>query len=259
VNGSVTDWDWAAGDAFGARRFDVVVPLLAWGLAALLRLCVPARLPLWVPATVLGALAAWNVGLIALFREGGYAGAAPLDRVAGDQARLFRDVALAAAETTFGWRGRALAYKHLSGEYLHALHPDGAIELAAETRLLREGWSARANRTDVPHFRWALARESCVLVPLDAPHALTVTVLARAPRRALPQSMAGRWNEEDVGASALAQDWSEIAWTVTRERTRAGENRLCLRFSNEAPGDEGAGVAAAVSVLRIRLDEEVLP
>src|SRR4029450_6194515 len=48
VNGSVTDWDWAAGDAFGARRFDLVVPLLAWGLAALLRALRPAlaRAPL---------------------------------------------------------------------------------------------------------------------------------------------------------------------------------------------------------------------
>ena len=35
TNGAVADWDWEGGDAFGARRFDVAVPLLAVGLAAL--------------------------------------------------------------------------------------------------------------------------------------------------------------------------------------------------------------------------------
>jgi len=35
VNGGVRDWE--ASDAFAARRFDVAIPLVAWGLAALAR------------------------------------------------------------------------------------------------------------------------------------------------------------------------------------------------------------------------------
>jgi hypothetical protein len=256
VNGSVTYWDWAAGDAFGARRFDLVVPLLAWGLAALVRVARPAlaRAPLLAPAALLAALAAWNVGLVALFREGRYPGAAPFDRVAADQARQGRDLALAAADRLPGAGGRALLYKHLSGEYLHDLHPDGVVELAAEERLLLAGWSARANRTDTPHFRWALAPEACLLVPLAEPHQVTLTVQARAPRRALPQTMTAAWNGAVLGTSPLTSEWSEEAWTASPERTRAGENRLCLRFTGAAPGDEGDRVAAAVARVSVRID-----
>lgn len=259
VNGSVTDWDWAAGDAFGARRFDLAVPLLAWGLGTLLRVLSPLRAPLWAPGAALVALVLWNVGLIALFREGGYAGAAPFDRVAGDQARLARDLALGAAETVAGAKGRALAYKHLSGEYLHDLHPDGVIELAAEERLRLAGWSARANRAETPRFRWALAPAACLLIPLDAPHALSVATLARAPRRALPQTVAAEWNGAVLGASPLGPEWSEVTFAVPRPLARGGENRLCLRFAGAAPGENGERVAAAVSSVRIRFDEEARP
>jgi len=254
VNGSVTDWDWAAGDAFGARRFDVAVPLLAWGLAALLRMAAPARAAWLAPVALLAALVAWNLGLVALFREGRYAGAAPFARVASDQARLARDLALGAAEGIAGTRGRALAYRHLSGEYLHDLHPDGVIELAAEERWLLAGWSARANRTEAPHFRWALAPEACLLVPLSSPHDLTLTIQARAPRRALPQTMTTSWNGAALGAAPLASEWSDAAFSVPRGMVRGGENRLCLRFASAAPGDEGGRVAAAVSLVSVRLD-----
>jgi hypothetical protein len=256
VNGSVTDWDWAAGDAFGARRFDLVVPLLAWGLAALLRVARPAlaRATLLAPAALLAALAAWNVGLVALFREGRYPGAAPFDRVAGDQARQGRELALAAADRLAGASGHALAYKHLSGEYLHDLHPDGVIELAAEERLLLQGWSARANRADTPHFRWALGPEACLLVPLADAHGVTFMVDARAPRRALPQTMTATWNGHVLGDTPLTAEWAAASWTAPREATRAGENRLCLRFASAAPGDGDERVAAAVSRVSIRMD-----
>ena len=257
VNGSVTDWDWAAGDAFGARRFDLALPLVAWGLAALLAGVRPwlVRTPLLLPAALLAALAAWNVGLIALFREGRYPGAAPADRVAADQARLGRDAVLAAAEAVAGARGRALAYKHLSAEYLFsAMHPDGVVELAAEERLLREGWSTRSNRSDVPHFRWALWPQSCLLVPLGSSHDLTLEVLARAPRRALPQSAVATWNGTPLQTAPLAAEWQTLTLHVPGSRVTSGENRLCLRFSSAADGEEGGRVAAAVSTVRVRLD-----
>lgn len=257
VNGSVTDWDWAAGDAFGARRFDLVMPLVAWGVAALLAAARPllVRAPLALPAAVLAVLSAWNVGFVALFREGRYPGPAPLDRLAADQARLGRDALLAAAETVGGRAGRALAYKHLSGEYLFgALHPDGVVELAAEERLLREGWSARANRSDTPHFRWALSPEACLLLPLASPHGLTLEIAARAPRRALPQSAAVSWNQEALATEALDADWRTIVVRVPAQRVRSGENRLCLSFANAADGEEGGRVAAAVSTVRLRTD-----
>jgi hypothetical protein len=254
VNGSVTDWDWAAGDAFGARRFDLAVPFFAWGLAVLLRAAVPAlaRAPWLAPAALLLVLAAWNVGLIALFRRGGYDGAVPVDRVASDQARQARELALRAAALA-GPRARALVYKHLSGEYLHDVHPDGVVELAAEERLLLSGWSPRVNRSEAPYSRWALAPEACLLVPLPAPQGAVIAVQARAPRRALPQTMTVRWNGEALGEAPLTSEWSESAWTAPRETTRPGENRLCLRFTNAAPGED-ADVAAAVARVSVRLE-----
>ena len=257
VNGSVTDWDWAAGDAFGARRFDLAMALVAWGLAALLAEARPwlVRAPLLLPAALLLALAAWNVGLVALFREGRFASAAPADLVASGQARLLRDGVLAAAERLAGTRARALAYHHLSGEYLFgAVHPDGVVELAAEERLLREGWSARANRSDTPHFRWALAPEACLLVPLASAHDLTLEVLARAPRRALPQSVAATWNGAALSTAPLTPEWQTLALRVPEDRVRSGENRLCLAFTNAADGDENGRVAAAVATVRVRID-----
>ena len=55
VNGSVPEYDWAAGDAFGARRFSLVVPLMALGLGAFLEAAarVLVRRPLLVPTAVL--------------------------------------------------------------------------------------------------------------------------------------------------------------------------------------------------------------
>lgn len=257
VNGSVTDWDWAAGDAFGARRFDLAMALVAWGLAALLAAARPwlVRAPLLLPAALLLALAAWNVGLVTLFRQGRFASAAPADVVASGQARLLRDGVLAAAERIAGTRGRALAYKHLSGEYLFgAVHPDGVVELAAEERLLREGWSARANRSDTPHFRWALWPEACLLVPLATADDLSLELLARAPRRALPQSAAVTWNGAALATVPLTAEWQTLTLRAAQDRVRRGENYLCLAFANAADGDEHGRVAAAVATVRVRID-----
>ena len=83
---------------------------------------------------------------------------------------------------------------------------------------------------------------------------MTLTVDARAPRRALPQVMTAAWNGEVLGEAALDTEWSAASWTAPRESTRAGENRLCLRFSGAAPGEGDERVAAAVSRVLIRID-----
>ncbi len=123
VNGSVPQYDWAAGDAFGARRFSLVVPLMALGLGAFLEAAarVLVRRPLLVPTAVLLVLFLWNVGLISHFRARKYRGAAPLEQVAADQARSFR----LASQEILGWvageRGRAWAYELFSAEYLYSV------------------------------------------------------------------------------------------------------------------------------------------
>ncbi len=124
INGSVAEGHWAGDDAFGARRFVLVVPVMALGLGVFLDRAARAfvRIPLLAPATLVALLILWNLGFISNFNARKYQEAAPLEHLAKDQARSLR----LAVQELFGWiggdEGRALAYKFFSAEYfLHAL------------------------------------------------------------------------------------------------------------------------------------------
>lgn len=80
--------EWVGNDAFGGRRFDVVVPFAALGLASLIER--HRRAPLVLPALYLLAAAFWNTGLIRLYRLRIITEAALFERVATAQARQFR-------------------------------------------------------------------------------------------------------------------------------------------------------------------------
>ncbi len=255
VNGSIADWDWAAGDAFGARRFDVTLPFLAAGLAVLLSASarVLRRRPLLAPAVALVFLALWNVGLAAAFRRGQHAGAAPLEAVAQGQARDVRRVAEAVLGRIFGPPGRAFAYKALSAEYLYTrFHPGGTINVAGDERLLGRGWASFANRREAIPFRWALYPAACVLLPLEEPVALAAQIQARAPRKALPQGMTTYVNGVPLTRTELSPEWATYRVDIPRDALWAGPNELCLAFRNAGPGDDESGrVAAAVSQIEL--------
>jgi hypothetical protein len=95
VNGSVPGFDWAGGDAFGARRYCLVVPLIAVGVGTVLELSsrLLRRSPLLAPAAAVLLFAIWNLGLVSHFRARKYPGAAPLERLAKDQASALRRAA----------------------------------------------------------------------------------------------------------------------------------------------------------------------
>jgi hypothetical protein len=253
VNGSV--YDWAAGDAFGARRFDLVVPLLALGLASLTMATAGLlrRRPLLAPAAVLALLVAWNLGFVVLFQRGGYPGAAPLERLVADQARLLRHGLQDVAGFVAGPRGRAFVYRALAAEYLYTrFNPSGTINLGnVDDRELGGSWSPRRRKPGEPAFRWALAPESCVRVPLEAPFDMRVAITARAPAEVQPQVMSLVSNGRLVGSSPVDTAWSESAFLVPATALVPGENWLCLRFSREWPGEEGLRTAAAVAVVQL--------
>jgi hypothetical protein len=269
TNGSVTDWDWAAGDAFGARRFDLVVPLVAVGFGWLVhdgRRWL-GRASLLVPSALLLAFGLWNVGLIALVREGRYPHAVPLERLAADQARLFRRAVQGVAGFVAGETGRALAYKALAGEYVYRdFARDGTMALAdVDERFLPRGWSPPAHRRAgesnpgaAQTYRWALFPEACVSVPLERERPVAVAVLARAPRRLGPQVMTASLDDQHVGEATLSPAWSLAQWPVGPELWASGENRLCLRFAGALPGAAGqprAAAAVAAIVLLRRLED----
>jgi len=185
VNGSVTDWDWAAGDAFGARRFDLVVPLLALGLARLLSWLAGLlrRQPLLAPAAALGS---WSSGTSASSRRFGR----DATRMRRRSTRWRRTGAKAA--TGAGGRlwlrggppGRALVYRVFSAEYLYTrFNRNGTFTLAdADDRWLGSGWAPFAGWRDDISFRWALYPRACIRIPLDAP--------IRCPPRSWPEPRA---------------------------------------------------------------------
>jgi hypothetical protein len=255
VNGSVPAFDWAAGDAFGARRYCEVVPLIAVGLAHLLELSSRAlgRRPLLAPAAGIAALVLWNLGFVSHFRARKYPDAAPLERLARDQARLLQESAEGALGKVGGSPGRALAYKIFSAEYYYAgLSPSGTILLRfADERSLLRGWHTGSRRTARRSYRRALFPEACVTIPLDALFPLRVSVTARAPDGITGQSLALAVNDRVVGSGLLGMDWQETPFLVPKESLVPGENAFCLRFTRAVNEPGEPPVAALVEKIQL--------
>jgi hypothetical protein len=251
VNGSVATWDWAAGDSFGARRYSEVAPLMAVGLGCLLESSkrVLARWPLLAPATGIAALILWNLGFVWHFRARRYPDAAPLVRLAADQARLLQETVSDALGASSGVEGRALAYKIFSGEYFYAgLEPSGTILPRSDDRFLLRGWHTGSRRTARRTFRYALHPEACVAIPLDARFRLRVSVTARAPEGLSDQSLALAVNGNPIGSHPLGPEWSELPFAVPAKDLIRGENELCLLF---ARGIGDPPVAALVEKIQL--------
>ena len=249
LNGSLADW-WGS-DAFGGRRFDVVVPFFAVGYAALFDLC--RRMPLLAPTAVVAALALWNVGLVNLFRNGGVTEAAAIEQVAARQARLLRRT----AEEMFGWmagqKGKAFAYKFFAGEFFYwNTNLAGTIDLGTgDGRYLTGAWSGPENKEGPPTFRWALHPVSCVRFPLDRPETdLRTVITARAPGRLESQTMTIDINGAVLKQAPLGREWAEVTVVLPVHLLAPGENQLCLRFSEALPEQDGSRAAA---VSRIQL------
>jgi hypothetical protein len=252
-NGSVGTY--GAGDSFGARRFDLVVPFVSMGFAVILS-ALRAR-PLLAPALVLAGAGLWNIGLIRLREEGRRASSsqfrltrvAPLERVAALQAAQARELADRTLGAAFGEGGRAFAYKALVGEYaFFNVLEEGRFEMTrVDSRALREGWSSPINRAGPPQYRTALYPRSCVVFPLMIAAPLRVTVTARTPERIPEQRLRVSLNGHGHPEIPLPRAFTDLTFDLPREEARAPMNRLCLEFAQgAAKGDEGQQIAAHV-------------
>ncbi len=248
VNGGAADW--SAGEAFGARRFDASIPLLALGLAAglaWLRALVQRR-PLLAPAALVVLASVWNAGLLALFREQRYAGPVRVEQVAAGQARVARRAAEGFLGTLFGAPGRALAYRALAGDYLYSsARPAGRITLAREDEGDLSGrWSQPRRGVSGPAFRWIFAPGACLTLPLDRALDLTLRFHARAASPRVDVRV--RVNNTEVGVLALGDEWSEPALALPGAYLHAGANHLCLVTGPVAAEAEDQPVLALSSV-----------
>jgi hypothetical protein len=254
VNAGVADW--AAGDAYGARRFDLVFPLVAVGLGQVIDASLAAvkRNPQLPAMACVFLLVVWNLGQIALFRQHRYPQALPLERVVADQARQARLLAQDLGGAVAGDAGRALAYKMLSAEYLFSrFNRGGVVRLAfADQRELRGGWSpGYCGPGEVP-FRWALPPESCLLLPVDGRFEMDLTLRARAPAATQPQTATIRFNDRVIAVAPVPERWAEIRASVPETNVTSGENWLCLRFANSVVAKGGARLAAAVASVEVQ-------
>lgn len=253
LNGSVRDWNASA--AFGARRFDLVLPLLAFGLAGLLSRARPvlARRPLVLPIALLVLAMVWNVSLIDLLK-GKPATALPVD----DLAALQIGQARRAADRTLGRLGpgaRDLIYRVFVGLSTYQNYrPGGDFDLATlEPRFVRSGWSEVQAWDDGALFRYLLHPRGCIVIPLDEPFDLRGFVLARAPARIQEQRIALMLNGHPLSEAPLPAAWTEVPFDAPARFWRPGENEFCVIAADKRPGDEGDDLAYAAAVIKVQL------
>ena len=248
VNGSITGPHWSGDDAFGPRRFVLIVPLMAVGMVWFLEAAkrVLARAPMLAPAGLILIMVLWNIGFIHHFQARKYPEAAPLERLAKDQAKSLR----LAVQDLLGWiagdDGRALAYKFFSAEYFYTrFNRSGTINLRrADEKYLLHGWWTASRRTAKRTFRRALFPEACVRIPLEEPFDLRVAIDVRAPDGVNPQIMTIAVNDRFVSSSPIHQEWGRVSVVIPEDHLVPGENALCFRFSNALPEEKGRRVAA---------------
>lgn len=248
VNASITDW--AGADAYGSRRFDVVMPFMALGLAMIVDYF--RRKPLVAPALLVAFLGIWNLGLISLVRKGEIRSAAPIEELGRLQGQQIQREGERLMGALLGQRGYNLAYKIFVGEYLYrTLLLDGTIDLATtDPRFLASGWSEpRVNRT--PTYRWAYYPRACLRLPLSEPFDLRTSVLARTPPEIPRQNVTVVVNGTFFMNATLTPEWRELPFTVPERMLRGGENFLCLQFQEHLPGEPERQIAAAVSRVQL--------
>ncbi|HEY5906830.1 MAG TPA: hypothetical protein VIZ31_02245 [Vicinamibacteria bacterium] len=242
-NGSVATY--RAGDSFGARRFDVVVPFAALSFAVALEAL--RRRPLLGPSLMLAAVGLWNVGFIVLFQRNEFKGAAPIERVAALQAGQVEDLAESVLGTAFGPPGRTFAYNLFVGEYMYFnLAEEGWFDLSRpHIGYLAGGWSDALNQAGPARYRTAFAPRACLRFPLMVAVDLTVEVRAKAPGRIEGQRMALSLNGRRHEAVDLPGQFSRLSFDLPRAEAVAGENVLCLEFERGAPKANETGLIAA--------------
>jgi len=253
TNGAVLDFE--GGDAFGARRYDLVVPFFAVGLARLLAAITPfmERRPLALPALLLSLSVAWNLSLMADFGTT-FTSAAPLDEAAAAQARRLHR----GARHVLGWLGPGMRFRIYDAFVgLHTYRnyrPGGDFDLATlEPRFLHAGWSEVRGWEDGTLFRYVLFPEACITIPLEEGFDLRGYVRARAPARIRDQRVTLTLNGNALTEAGLPAAWTEIPFFAPARAWVPGENGFCVRLSKKRPGDEGDDVSYAAAVALVQL------
>jgi hypothetical protein len=251
VNGAMQDW-WGS-ESFGQRRLLGLTPLFAWGLAEIARAFL--RHPGAGLSLVAAALVAWNIQLESIYNSEVIATrtqAMSLDRLAAAQV----DVAygrLLRLEGRLPQRLWALLYEYTRGIWVDEgpRSLGGRIDVGSEPpdlpQVLGPGWHDAESEQGVT-WRRLRGRRAWLRVPVRAPADYQVVVRARQAQPGAPALLRLDVNDHDTGEVALADGWTEHAFTVPARALRRGFNHV--RFLTRAPSAEGAPGPVAVDWIR---------
>jgi hypothetical protein len=248
--------DWWAGGSFSNRRFDSLLPVLAFGTAALiesLRRFV-GRKPEWALAGLALPVILWNGLLVQQVRLGLIPGHDAVEgpRLVGNAARLVS--ATVGFPTTWpaSWTFAAQTglspaqYDRLVGRYLfyRQNNRQGRIRIGADddVPMLGEGWGP-VGRADGVLYR-STREPARVLAPLDV--AEDLDVLVHAASEAEPVRVTVRVNGRDAGRFLAEREWDEHGLRVPSGLWRRELNDVVL-----AP-DGGALRVAKISFVRLK-------
>jgi len=259
--------DWWSSAAFGARRFDGAVPLLAVGVAMAIdagRRAVASR-PL-IPAAVLLAVAViWNASLASVVRADGFETKTPNDfgAVAGAQWRSlharFGYPFSMPANLWFAWRNRVspAAYDLFEPNrfFNDPIAPVGQIDFGGPRDALfaGEGFFAAAVDGSVSYRPAAPVAEILFPIGRTAPFKLMLRLRAPHIDGAPPQRVVVVVNGTECGGFTLGGAWQTFACEVPAGLMRPTLNRIVL---TAARGNEGQP-AFDLDQLRVdRLDRQ---
>ncbi len=247
VNAGVADW-WG-GAAFGARRFDGMLPLFGLGLAlALARLAAwAARQPWVMGAAVVAAFVSWNMLLAEHYASGAWDYAAPVSfeemgraATAGVDRRLGSPFSLPAALLEWSRSGRSPA--DWESLYMQRRHARWGIRMGLDERMfLEDGWSAPRDEGGVIARR--VSASAGLVIPLHGPRAYRFGV--RAHSDGPEQRLRILLNDRFLGVLDVPPEWTDLEVIVPAGVVRPGRNFVRFRRPGEGPWEGQIAVAGA--------------
>jgi hypothetical protein len=226
INSAVADW-WGGG-AFGARRFDSVLPILALGLGTAIAWL--ARFVRRRPGVVVAALLAVFISANALFMEQYRKGRLPTDDTISWEtaARGMMEDFFDAFGYPFSFPANWIfaakydrpktQYDLLVGKYLfHRMgNLGGVIDLGeSDPPFIGNGWSGVKDWEDRPRtVRLAEGPRAGILVPTDRAEPLRIFITGAAPKGTEPQWVEVWLNGRQIGGFLPRPEMQEHTLTT---------------------------------------------
>jgi hypothetical protein len=244
VNMCVGDW-WAAA-SFSNRRFDSLLPILAFGFAASIEALRSGfrRHPVWALPVLVLPFVVWHVASLAAFRGGGLdrSRGVAFSRLVGAATQVLSDrlgfPTTWPASWLFAWRyglspGR---YDLAVGRYLffrqNSLGPRLDLGASAVEPLLDGAWGEAQT---VAGIRARCARgRSRILVPLDVPEEFELRFEVASPEGAQDASV--RVNGRTAGRLPAGPEWSRASFRVASDFWRRELNEVEIETTDRANG-----------------------